>query len=383
MDFTLTLEQKTRCQHIESFAKEVLSKSQNAHLVSQKFNRDGWLQASEFGLAGLPIPEQWGGSALGALDTMLAIESLGRGCSDMGLVFSLCAHMFACAIPIWRHGTDEQKNKYLAKIASGQLIVANAITEPSSGSDAYSMKSFARKEKDYYILNGSKCFITNAPIADLMLVYAKTKQGQGYFNSSAFLIPKDMPGIEITTESAKTGLVTSPWGSVHFNECLIPSHSRIGEEGAGSPIFHDSMIWERGCLFAAYVGAMERVLQQCIEYSIERKQYDQSIGRNQSISNRLVDFKLRLETSRLLLYKAGWLYDNNKPYEEAIAQSKLWISESAVQCGLDAIQIFGGLGVCSELGIDRLLLDALPSRIFSGTSEIQREFISRSMGLRS
>lgn len=383
MDFTLTLEQQARCQHIENFAKEALSKSQQDLHSPETFNVKGWQLASELGLAGLPIPEQWGGAELGALDTILAVESLGRGCTDMGLVFSLCAHMFACAIPIWRHGSDEQRNKYLAKIASGQLIVANAITEPSSGSDAYNMKSFARKEKNHYILNGSKCFITNAPIADLLLVYAKTKEGQGYFNSSAFLIPKDLPGIEITNESLKTGLVTSPWGSVHFNECIIPIDSRVGEEGSGSPIFHDSMIWERGCLFAAYVGAMERVLQQCIEYCVERKQFDQSIGRNQSISNKLVDFKLRLETSRLLLYKAGWLYDNNKPYEEAIAQSKLWISESAVQCGLDAIQVFGGLGVCSEFGIDRLLLDALPSRIFSGTSEIQREFIARSMGLRS
>ncbi|NIA00473.1 acyl-CoA dehydrogenase family protein [Massilia sp. CCM 8734] len=382
MDFRLSSEQQEAVSHIHRFARDVLSASASERIASSHFDRNKWTQASEIGLAGLPLPQEWGGSGFGALDTMLAVEALGQGCVDMGLVFSLCAHMFACAVPLWRHGSRELHERYLSGMAKGSLIAANAITEPGSGSDAFAMRSSARRDGEHYILNGEKCFVTNAPVADVFLLYAKTDAHQSYFGISAFLIPRATPGLTVTTGERKSGLCTSPWGSVHLDDCRVPVWARVGEEGAGATIFQDSMIWERGCLFAAYVGAMERVLAQCVTHARERQQFGRPIGHNQAVSDRLVDFKLRLETSRLLLYRAGWLYDQDLPHEEAIAQSKLWVSECAVQCGLDAIQIFGGAGVCSETGIDRLLLDALPARIFSGTNEIQREFIARHMGLR-
>jgi alkylation response protein AidB-like acyl-CoA dehydrogenase len=232
------------------------------------------------------------------------------------------------------------------------------------------------------VLNGSKCFITNAPIANVFVAYAKTDPKQAFFGISCFVIPRDTPGLTVQPEGRKTGLPTSPWGSVYFDDCHVPVVNRVGAEGAGAAIFQDSMIWERGCLFAAYAGAMDRVLAQCIEHARHRRQFGKPIGRNQSVSNKLIDMKLRLEAARLLLYRAGWLYDNGKPYEEAIALSKLWISESAVQAGLDAIQVFGGIAMIADSGLDRLLLDSLPSRVFSGSSEIQREIVARHMGLR-
>lgn len=382
MHFRLSDEQRERSSHIRSFAGEVLSASAARRIEESRFDRAVWDQAAELGLAGLPIPEEWGGSGLGALDTMIGVEALGQGCTDMGLVFSLCAHMFACAVPVWRYGSPEIHRRWLRELATGRAIAANAITEPETGSDAYAMKTKAWREGDEYVIEGQKCFATNAPVADVFVVYARTDPKQAYFGISCFLVPRDAPGLTVADGGAKTGLGTSPWGTLYLDGCRVPASARVGAEGVGATIFHDSMIWERGCLFAAYVGAMQRVLDQCVDHSRERRQFGQPICRNQSVSNMLVDFKLRLETSRLLLYRAGWLYDEGEPYEEAIAQSKLWISESAVRCGLDAIQVFGGSGVSSATGVDRLLLDSLPSRIFSGTSEIQREFIARQMGLR-
>lgn len=382
MDFRLSDEQRERSSHIQRFAADVLSASAMKRIESARFDRALWDQASALGLAGLPIPEEWGGSGLNALDTMLSVEALGAGCTDMGLVFSLCAHMFACAVPIWRYGSPDIHRRYLPDIAAGRLICANAITEPESGSDAYALRARATRDGGDYVIDGQKIFATNAPVADLFVVYARTNPKQAFFGISCFLVPRDTPGLTIADGGPKTGLTTSPWGTLYFDDCRIPAAARLGGEGVGATIFHDSMIWERGCLFAAYVGAMERVLDQCAAHARERRQFGQPICRNQSVSNMLVDFKLRLETSRLLLYRGGWLYDQGEPYEEAIAQSKLWISECAVKCGLDAVQLFGGTGVSAETGMDRLLLDALPARIFSGTSEIQREFIARQMGLR-
>lgn len=382
MDFRFDDEKLALIEHVRKFARKVLSESVRQRISDSVFERELWNRAAHMGLAGLPIPIEWSGSGFGALDTMLMVEALGNGCTDMGLVFSLCAHMFACAVPIWRQGNDDQRKQYLHRIAKGELIAANAITEPESGSDAYAMRSSATRDGDTYVLQGQKCFVTNAPVADLFLIYAKTDPTQGFFGVSGFLIPRDTPGLTIANEGQKIGLRTSPWGTLYMDNCRISASALLGEEGAGAPMFHDSMIWERGCLFASYVGAMERFLRLSIEHARERKQFGQSIGRNQSISNRLVDMKLRLETSRLLLYRAGWLYDQGEPYEEAIALSKLWISECSVLSGLDAMQIFGGTGMISDAGVDQLLLDALPSKIFSGTSEIQKELIARNMGLR-
>lgn len=380
MDFDLTDEQQQRIAHVRRFAEERLGAA--AGEAGMGFDRERWNEAGEFGLTGLPVPAQWGGNGLGALDTILAIEALGRGCQDMGLVFSLCAHLFAGTVPVWRHGSDAQHQQYLPDLAKGRTIVANAITEPDSGSDAYAMQARAERKGEGYVLNALKCFVTNAPVADLILVYARTRPEHGYLGISAFLVDAATAGVRVTPEGEKTGLASSPWGTLYLDDCYVPQSCRLGAEGAGGPIFHDSMTWERCCLFAAYVGAMERVLEQCIAHARQRHQYGRPIGRNQAVSERIVNFQLRLETARLLLYRAGWLYDQGRPCEVAIAQSKLWISECAVQCGLDAVQIFGASGVIRDTGVDRLLLDALPARIFSGTSEIQKEVLARHLGLR-
>jgi alkylation response protein AidB-like acyl-CoA dehydrogenase len=243
------------------------------------------------------------------------------------------------------------------------------------------MKSTARRAGDEYVLDGEKCFITNAPVADIFLIYAATAPERGFLGVSAFLVPRDTPGLRVVPEHEKTGLRTSPWGTIYLEECRVPVGARVGPEGAGAMLFAESMVWERGCLFAYYVGAMDRVLERCVEHVRTRVQFKQKIGAFQSVSNRIVDMKLRLETSRLLLYRAGELHRAGKRCDEAVALSKLWISEAAVQTGLDAIQIFGASGMTPDTGVDALLRDAVPSRIFSGSSEMQRAIVARMMGL--
>jgi L-prolyl-PCP dehydrogenase len=373
--------QSERVAAVLKFARDRLSPGARERDVAARFDRELWDEAAEFGLAGLPIPEEWGGSGLDAVETMQVVEALGKGCEDGGLVFSLCAHMFASAVPLWRSKAAAHHERYLRDIASGKLICANGTSEPNAGSDVYAMKSTARRLGDEYVLEGEKCFITNAPVADLFLIYAATAPERGFLGVSAFMVPRGTPGLRVVPEHTKTGLRTSPWGTLYLEECRVPVSSRVGPEGAGAMLFAESMVWERGCLFAYYVGAMERVLERCVEHVRTRVQFKQRIGAFQSVSNRIVDMKLRLETSRLLLYRAGELHRAGKRCDEAVALSKLWISEAAVQTGLDAIQIFGASGMAPDTGVDALLRDAVPSKIFSGSSEMQRAIVARMMGL--
>ncbi|HVP66498.1 MAG TPA: acyl-CoA dehydrogenase family protein [Anaeromyxobacteraceae bacterium] len=377
----LTSAQRERTSAVLHFARSRLSTGAREREAAGTFDRALWDEAAAFGLAGLPIPEEWGGSGLDAVDTMLVVEALGKGCEDGGLVFSLCAHMFASVVPIWRSRSKAHHERYLRDLAAGNLICANATTEPDAGSDVYAMKATARREGDEYVLDGIKCFITNAPVADLFLVYATTQPGKGFFGVSAFLVPRDTPGLRVAPEHAKTGLRTSPWGTVYLDGCRVPVSARVGPEGSGAMLFSESMVWERGCLFAYYVGAMERSLERSIEHVRSRVQFGHKLSEFQSVSNRIVDMKLRLETSRLLLYRAGELHRAGQRCDEAVALSKLWISEAALASGLDAVQLFGGAGMATDTGIDALARDAIPARVFSGTSEMQRAIIARMLGL--
>jgi alkylation response protein AidB-like acyl-CoA dehydrogenase len=375
--------QRQRIDATLHFARTRLSPGARERDRAGHFDRRVWDEAAAFGLAGLPVPEAWGGSGLNSYDTMLVVEALGKGCEDGGLVFSLCAHMFASAVPIWRSQSAAIHERYLRDIALGKLICANGTSEPDAGSDVYAMKMTARHVGAGYVLDGTKCFITNAPIADLFLIYAVTAPAKGFFGISAFLVPRNTPGLSVAAEHDKTGLRTSPWGTLYLENCHVAESALVGREGSGAALFAESMVWERACLFAYYIGAMERTLERCVEHVRSRSQFGHKIGSFQSVSNRIVDMKLRLEAGRLLLYRAGELHVAGKRCEEAVALSKLWISEAAVQTGLDAIQIFGGAAMMPDTGVDALLRDAIPSRVFSGSSEMQRLVIARMMGVPS
>jgi hypothetical protein len=255
------------------------------------------------------------------------------------------------------------------------------MTEPDAGSDAYSLITKAIGKGDKYILNGTKMFVSNAPIADILLVFARTGKSKGFAGISAFIVEKDFPGFSVGKPLDKMGLLTSPMGEVILEDCEVPVENRLGKEGAGNAIFNAEMEWERSCLFACHLGAMERQLESCVKYAKERRQFGKSIGSFQSISNKIADMKVRIELSRLILYKVAWMKAQGKkaPIESAIA--KLYTSESYVASSLDAIQIHGGYGYMKEFGIERDLRDSIAGKIYSGTSEIQRNIIASWLGL--
>jgi alkylation response protein AidB-like acyl-CoA dehydrogenase len=345
------------------------------------FSRELWRKCAEFGLQGLPVPEENGGSAAAPSTIMLALEALGYGCRDNGLLFSLNAQMWACEEPIVRFGSDAQKQRFLPGLCDGSLIAAHAMSEPDSGSDAFALATRAERTPNGFRLSGSKTFVTNAPIADLFVVFARTKPEGGFGGVSAFLVERETPGLVVGKPMHKMGLTSSPMSEVFFDGCDVSDDQLLGREGAGMAVFTKSMTMERGCILASAVGAMQRQLETCLDFARSRRQFGQPIGAFQAVSHRLVDMKLRVETARLMLYRLAWLLDAGRPVDTEAALTKLHISEAYVASSLDALQIHGGSGYLVEVGLERELRDAVGSRLYSGTSEMQRNLVARALGL--
>jgi L-prolyl-PCP dehydrogenase len=306
--------------------------------------------------------------------------ALGFAGFDLGVAFSIAAHVFACAKPIEKFGDEEQKRRWLPPMCSGELIATHAITEPEAGSDIFAMRTVARRDGADYVLNGAKCFSTNAPVADLLLVHARTAEQPGFFSLSAFLVDAKSKGVTVGAPYEKIGLEGSPTADLYFEECRVPENRRIAGEGMGASIFMHSMTWERTCLFGIYIGAMERALEDSIQHARSRKQFGQAIGKLQGVSHKIADMKVRLDAARLLLYRSAWSIERGGDDSTHASIAKLFVSEAAVASALDAMQIHGGSGVVAGR-IERYLRDALPSRVFSGTSEIQKNNIARALGL--
>jgi alkylation response protein AidB-like acyl-CoA dehydrogenase len=381
MNFSWSDEQLALRNSVIQFARGSLNDGIVAREQAARFPRELWRKCAEFGIQGLPVPEEFGGGNRDVLSTMLAMEALGYACRDQGLLFSIHAHMWAVELPINRFGSDEQKKKYLPKLTDGSWVAAHGMSEPGSGSDAFKLRTTAQKVGDSYVLNGSKTFVTNAPEADLFLVFATVNRDKGMWGITGFLIERDSKGLKVGKPIAKMGLTTSPMGEVFLEDVEVPASNRLGREGQGSAIFNHSMGWERSCILATAVGAMERQLETCIEYAKTRRQFERPIGTFQLVASKLADMKVRLETSRLLLYRSAFSQANGGMTALDGAMAKLYISESAVQSALDAIQLHGGYGYTKEYEVERDLRDALGGRLYSGTSEIQRLIIARNLGL--
>lgn len=381
MDFSWSEEQTQLRDGITKFAREELNAGLEARDRAGEFNREGWKKCAAMGVHGLPVPVKYGGLGMDALTTVGVLEALGYGCEDNGLVFSINAHMWTLEMPILGFGTDAQKEKYLPRLCSGELIGANAMSEPNAGSDAYSISTTATKKGDAYLLKGSKVFVSNGPVADVYLVFATVDPAKGPNGVTGFLVDRDTPGLSLGKHTEKMGIRTSPMCELFFDDCVVPEANRLGREGAGKMLFADSMSWERGCILAGSVGAMRRLLERSIAYANEREQFGQSIGKFQLVASRIVDMKLRLETARALLYQAAWQKSRGKSVYLEAALAKLYISEAWVATARDAMQVHGGYGYMVEYGIERELRDAMGSTLYSGTSEIQRTIIAPLLGL--
>jgi alkylation response protein AidB-like acyl-CoA dehydrogenase len=382
MDFGWTDEQLARRAAARDFARrELADDALDARDRDGRFERALWERCARFGILGLSVPAELGGSEIDLPTAMLVMEGLGEGCPDNGLAFALNAQLWTVQRPIVRFGSDAQKRRYLPGLCDGTLLGAHALTEPEAGSDAYSLTTRAERRGADYVLNGTKSLVTLAPIADVALVFASTNPAAGKWGVSAFVVERSSPGFRASTAQDKMGLRTVPIGSLHFEDCVVPESARLGPEGAGVSISNNSLEVERCCILASQLGAMERQLQRAIAYARSRRQFGQPIGKFQSVSNRVADMKLRIETARLLLYKVAWLVDRGQPAMMEAALLKLYLSEAFVDSGLDAIRIHGGIGYLSETGVERDLRDAVGGVLYAGTSDIQRNIISRLLGL--
>ncbi len=385
MDFNWTAEQKDLHAAARDIARHLPTPApqdpQAAQLRGHTFHRPAWDAAARFGLAGLNVPQENGGLGLDLLTTAYVLEGFGEGAGDLGLLFSTAAHLFACTGPIAGAATDAVKAALLPGLAKGNLIGANAMTESEAGSDILAIKTTAIRDGANYRITGEKAYITNGPIADVALIYASTDSRGGYLSLSAFVLPRDTDGLVVGAPLVKSGLASSPMASIYLDDCVVPAENLVGAEGQGSLVFQASMQAERACLVAGYLGSMQHCLDEVVKFARERRQFGRPIGKNQAISHRVARMKLRLEAARLLVYRACWLLDNGPDALLASSLAKLAASEAAIKLGLDAIHISGGLGVMSDTGIDQLLHDALPSTIFSGTSEMQLDIIAGKLGL--
>ncbi len=381
MDFALTPEQVQLRDSVIRFAQRELNDDIVRRDASGEFSRDAWGKCAHFGIQGLCFPEAYGGSGVDPLTTAIALEALGYGCKDEGLLFSLNAQMWSCQLPLWRFGREDQQQRYLRGLCDGSLIGVQAMTEPASGSDAFSLRTTAERRGSTYILNGSKTFITNAPVADIFAVFASTDPAKGFAGISAFIVERDTPGLSVGGEIHKMGLRTSPMAELAFHESEVPADHLLGAEGAGMAIFTTSMDWERSFILACAVGTMQRQLEQCVAYARQRKQFGQPIGKFQAVAHRIVQMKLRVETARLLLYRVGWLKAQGKPTLIESAMVKLYLSECFLQSSLDAVQVYGGYGFTTDYEVERELRSAVGSRLYSGTSEIQKNIIAGGLGL--
>jgi alkylation response protein AidB-like acyl-CoA dehydrogenase len=382
MDFSFSEEQTILRKEIVRFAQQELNEGVADRDREQQFPRDLWLKCGEMRLQGLAIPEEYGGAGLDPLSTALALEALGYGCQDSGLVFSICAHLLACVIPIWKFGSEEQKRRYLPALCSGELIAVNAMSEPGSGSDAFAMKTKAVSEGEGFRISGTKTFGSNGPVADLALVFAVTDSSKGYHGGiTAFLVEKGKSGFQAGKKFEKMGLRTSWISEVSFDDVCVGKDSILGRIGAGANVFTHSMDWERTCLFASHVGTMERLLERAVEYARTRTQFGQTIGKFQGISHRIADMKTQLEAARLLVYRAASRLERTRTVSLDASIAKMFVSESLVKTALSTVQIFGGYGYMADYGVERALRDSVASTIYSGTNEMQRNIIARWLGL--
>lgn len=346
-------------------------------------DRDRWRRCAEFGIQRLSVPAEDGGSGSSMVESLLTFEGLGLGCGDNGFVFALSSQVFAMQSALRSAATPAQLERWLPPLLAGDAFGAFAMSEIDAGSDSSAIATTAvrRGEVDdpeaRYVLNGTKSWITLGPVADTAVVFATTDPAKGRWGITAFVVDTAASGITTSPAIEKMGLESSPLGSISFDDCELSAKQRLGPEGAGAGVFTKAVEGERAFLFAAQLGASERVLNRSIERARTRKQFGSIIGSNQAVSHRIADMKLAHEMARLLVYKTAALHDLGRSVSMASALAKLQTSEMAVSTALDAVVLHGAEGYTTELGVERELRDAIGGLAYSGTSDIQRMVIAR------
>ncbi|WP_029422241.1 acyl-CoA dehydrogenase [Alicyclobacillus macrosporangiidus] len=375
MDFVLDKEHEQLRALVREFAERELAPGAAERDEEERFDRALFDKMAELGLTGIPWPEEYGGAGMDYLAYVIAVEELSRVDASMGVCLS--AHTSLAGWPIYKFGTEEQKQKYLRPMAEGRWLGAYGLTEPGSGSDAAGMRTTARREGDHYVLNGSKVFITNGGPAEVYVVFALTDPEKRARGVTAFIVEKGMPGFSIGKKEKKMGIRASTTVELVFDNCRVPVENRLGDEGFGFKIAMMTLDGGRNGIAAQAVGIAQGAFDHARDYALSRRQFGKPIADLQAIQFKLADMATQIEAARLLTYKAAWLESQGLPYGQASAMSKVFASDTAMRVTTEAVQIFGGYGYIREYPVERYMRDAKITQIYEGTNEIQRLVIAR------
>lgn len=377
MDFNIPQEYLDFKDEVYRFSKARLAPRAQELDARGEFSWENWRDIAGQGLLGLPFPERFGGSDASPLATCMAMEAMSRAGVDAGTTLAWSAHTILAGVPIWLLGTEQQKTAYLPKLCSGEWVGAFGLTEPGSGSDAAAMQTTAVRRGDRWILNGSKMFITNAPIANLFIVFAATDKAAGNRGISVFLVERDFPGFSVGRDLNKMGNRTSLTAELVFDNCEVPEENLLGAENFGFlSVGKETLEWERSCLIAPIVGGMEYMLEVCIAYAKERRQFGQPLAAFQATQHKLADMRVAIDGARLLIYRVAWMKEQGRSAMQEAAIAKLWTTEAAIKVSYDAVQIFGGYGYIHDYPVERFYRDTRLGTIGAGTSEVQKMIIA-------
>lgn len=382
MNFALNKAQQELREEIVHFAKTHLDEGLEDRDREQRFDRSLWLKCGEMGLQGMPVPKDLGGQGLDPLSVIIGLEALGYGCRDNGLTFALGAHLLACVVPLWKFGRKEQQEKYLPRLCDGTWVATHAITETQSGSDVFKMQTTAILTGADYSINGEKNYCSNAPVADVALVYALTNPDKGALGGiSSFFLEKEKSQFVSSEKIEKMGLRSCLMGRLSLDQVQVPASAVLGKPGGGMIQFSQSMTWERIGLSALHIGTMERLLEKTKEYARSRTVFGQPIGKYQAISHQLAELEMMLEAGRLLVYKAAWKLREGQAATVEASLAKLFVSEMYKNQTMNLLQIFGASGYVGNSDIERSVRDAAAATLYSGTSEIQKNIIAKYLKL--
>jgi alkylation response protein AidB-like acyl-CoA dehydrogenase len=378
MDFVLNEEQLMMQKFVREFAEKEVAPVAAELDEKETFPHDLIKKMGAMGLFGLPFSEEYGGSGAGYLSYAIAVEEISRACASTGITYA--AHCSIGTGPIYLFGTEEQKKAWVPRCASGEAFASFGLTEPNAGSDAGGTQTTAVLDGDQWVLNGSKCFITNVGVAKVAVITAVTDRSKGTKGISAFIVPTDTPGFTVGQPYHKMGLKASDTREIILENVRIPKENLLGKENEGFKQFLVALDGGRISIGALSVGIAQACLDASLKYAKEREQFGRSISKFQAIQFKLADMKMKTELARLMVYKAAWLKDQGKPFSMEAAIAKLYASETCMQNASEAIQIHGGYGYMKEYPVERYLRDAKLMEIGEGTSEVQRMVIARLLG---
>jgi alkylation response protein AidB-like acyl-CoA dehydrogenase len=375
MDFSLTPEQEQLYDSVRRLARDVVAPGAAERDRDGRWDPDVWKQLAAHGVAGMPIPEELGGSGGSILDCCLVNEALGEGGRDGGLGLSLGAHWVIGSVPIWLHGSPELQQRWLPGLCDGSLMGAWASTEPEAGSDAGAIRTTAVRDGDDFTLNGTKIFITNGPIADVCTVLAKTDKGP-----TAFVVDTSTEGFVVGRELDKLGCRSSPTAEIHLRDCRVPASSILSVEGEALwRVAFECFDWERTVMLAGILGGMRATIDDTIRYAKEREQFGKPIAHFQAIAHKLAEMEINYQVCKNAVYKAAWLKQAGQPHMLEASVAKALVGKLSVENALESIQIHGGYGYLKDFPAERALRDAKLASIGGGTTEIQKLIISRTI----